>query len=179
MHRVWAAVFAGALACAPVLLSAQTPPPGQGVAFRVLDEERLFRDSALGQQILAGIRAAEAALEAENQVLFDQLAAEERALTEARATLAPEEFRARADAFDVRVEAIRAERAERSRDLAQQSEAAAQGFFDAVLPVLVQFMNETGVQALIKPDMLILSPDWLDVTDAVIARLNAAALPDN
>ena len=170
-------LLAGVLSCASAIGFAQTPPqpPSESLAsFRLLDQDRLFRDSALGQQVLAQIRAAEAALEAENQALFDQLAAEERALTEARATLTPEDFRARADAFDARVEAIRDERADRSRALAQANEAAAQRFFNAALPVLVQMMNETGVQALLKPDVMILGPDWLDVTADAVARLDSA-----
>lgn len=170
---VW--IVTGALLCAPFALPAQeiTPAP----AFRVLDEERLFRGSVLGQRVLADIRASEVALESENQALFDQLSAEERALTEARATLPPDEFRARADAFDARVEAIRAERAQRSAELARNSDAAARAFFDAALPVLVQLMAELGVDILLKPDVMILGPDWLDITAQAIARLDSATLP--
>lgn len=178
MHPLRMILLAGALTCASAIGFAQTPPQNSPqtpqAQFRVLDQERLFRESALGQQILAQIRAAEATLEAENQALFDQLAAEERALTAARATLAPEDFRAQADAFEVRVEAIRAERAERSRTLAQQNEAAAQRFFNAALPVLVQLMNEAGIQALFKPEVMILGPDWLDITQDAITALDAA-----
>ncbi len=185
--RRWLAtiLLAGALNCAPVFVAAQTvasaPPVPQGVSavpFRVLDQDRLFRESRIGQRIRAGIDDARQALEAENQTLFDQLAAEERALTDARPGLEPDAFRARADAFDARVEAIRAERAQRSQDLNRQSEAAAQSFFNAALPVLVQLMNDEGVLGLLKPEMLVLGSDWLDITDTAIARLDAAT-PDD
>lgn len=179
--RLWRAILlAGGLLGAPVAALAQEPAPNAplpAATFRILDQDELFRGSRLGQQILAEIRAAEAALEAENQALVDQLAAEERALTEARASLPPDEFRARADAFDARVEAIRQERAERSRALNAESEAMAQRFFDSALPVLVQMMADTGVQALLKPDVMILGPDWLDITPEAIARLDAALAP--
>lgn len=173
MLRLAGLVLMGALAGAPV--AAQETP--RAPIFRVLDEDRLFRDSALGQRVLADIRAAEQALEAENQVLFDQLSAEERRLTEARQTLPPDEFRALAEAFDTRVESIRAERAERAATLARQNEAAARAFFDAALPVLVQVMNEAGVDVLLKPDLVILGPEWLDITGEAIARLDAATTP--
>lgn len=185
--------LAGALIGAPVLLSgpvaaqdpsAPTPPgsvavgPGADAAtaipFRILDQDRLLRESRLGQQVLAEIRAGEQALEAENQRLFDQLAAEERALTDLRATLGPEEFRARADAFDARVEEIRAERSRAAQALGAQSEAAAQRFFDLALPVLVQLMADQGIAGLLNRDALILASDALDITDAAIARLDAA-----
>lgn len=168
MRRILCAMLlAGGLAGAPAVSFAQSVP------FRILDEERLLRDSRLGQQILAEIRAAEQALEEENQRISDQLAEEERALTEARATLSPEEFRARADAFDLRVEAIRAERNQRSIELARLSEGEAQRFFDLVLPVLAGLMSDEGLVALLKPDALIIGTDWLDITNEAIARLDA------
>lgn len=184
-------LLAGALLSAPVSLPAQTgpvpggsgqtgpglTPPPQGVSavpFRILDQDRLLRGSRLGQQILDGIHAAEQRLAEENQRLFDQLTAEESALTEARPTLSPEEFRSRADAFDARVEAIRAQRAQASQDLTTWSEGEAQRFFNAALPVLVQMMNDEGLLALIKPETVILGSDWLDITDAAIARVDAA-----
>ncbi|HHX90235.1 MAG TPA: OmpH family outer membrane protein [Paracoccus sp.] len=149
----------------------------QTVGFRILDEERLLRESRLGQQIVAGIRAAEQALEEENQRIADLLAEEERALTEARAGLTPEEFRLRADAFDLRVEAIRTERNQRSVELARYSDAEAQRFFDTVLPVLATMMSDEGLVALLKPDSLILSVDWLDITESAIERLDAELAP--
>jgi len=186
-------LIAGALLGAPVPLSAQTMsepapglsqlPPGVSVLpFRILDQDRLFRGSRLGQQILAGVRAAEARLEAENQTYFDQLAAEERALTDARVSLTPDEFRARADAFDARVEAIRAERAQASQALTRWSESEAQRFFDTVLPILVQLMNDEGILALLKPETVILGSEWLDITGEIITRLDAAVqgpMPDS
>ena len=184
MNRLRKILITGVLLGAPVFASAQVSPqlapdPATGISpvpFRVLDQDQLLRGSRLGQQILAGIRSAEQALEAENQQIADQLAAEERALTEARATLTPEEFRTRADAFDTRVEQIRSERAQASQELTRYSETQAQQFFDTALPILVQMMNDEGVLGLLKPDALILGSDWLDITDAAIARLDASSV---
>lgn len=172
MRRAVCAMFlAGAVSLAPAISFSQT------IGFRILDEERLLRESRLGQQIVAGIRAAEQALEEENQRIADLLAEEERALTEARAGLTPEEFRLRADAFDLRVEAIRTERNQRSVELARYSDAEAQRFFDTVLPVLAAMMSDEGLVALLKPDSLILSVDWLDITETAIERLDAELSP--
>jgi len=168
-----ALLLAGALGWAPVASL------GQSVSFRILDEERLLRESQLGQKILADIRAAEQVLEEENQRLSDQLAEEERNLTDARRQLSPEEFRTRADAFDLRVEAIRTERNQRSLELARFSETEAQRFFDTVLPVLAGLMDEEGLVALLKPDALILGADWLDITEDAIRRLDAEFVSDN
>lgn len=148
---------------------AQTPQQG-GV--RVLNQDRLLRDSALGRAVLEELRAAEVALERENQALVEQLSAEERALTELRPTLSLEEFRARAEAFDRRVEAVRAERARLSRELGLRYEAEAQRFFATALPVLTDLMAEQGIVAILSPEAVILGADWLDITEQVIERLD-------
>lgn len=186
-------ILTGALSGAPVWLAAQeaaapqaplvTPslaadpfavPPGvSSVAFRTLDQDRLLRESLLGQRIMAGIETERQALETENQQIVDQLAEEERALTEARTALSPEEFRARADAFDARVEEIRAEREQRNQAFQRHSQEEAQRFFDAAGPVVQQLMQEEGILALLAPETMIVHSDWLDLTDAVIARLDA------
>lgn len=164
--RLRGALLAAALACVAVSAAAQE------ASFRILNEERLFRESLYGQAILDSLREAERRLEDENERIARELAAEERALTEARAELSPDDFRARADEFDRRVEAIRAERNELSRDLARQSDAAAAQFFDEALPILLQLMSEEGLVAILRPDALILGAEWLDMTDEVIERLD-------
>lgn len=174
-----AALLAALLLAAPLPIRAQVPeaaPPRlDAVAgIRVLDQDRLINASRLGQALLADLRAAEAALERDNQAVIDQLAAEERALTEARATLDPDEFRARAEDFDRRVEIIRTERNRLSQELAQRYEAETQRFFETALPVLTRLMEDEGILALIRPELLILGVDWLDITDLAIARLDAA-----
>lgn len=170
---LWAAVLMGVLSGAPIPLSAQTLAPSAPLPFRILDQERLFQGSQLGQRILEDLRQAQQALEAENQQIFDQLAAEERALTEQRASLSPEEFRALADAFDARVTEIRAEREARAQELFAQTEAETQRFFDRALPILGQMMADEGVAALLRPETVILGVDALDITDRAIAAMDA------
>jgi Skp family chaperone for outer membrane proteins len=169
MSGLWrAAALAAGLA-----LSAGAAVPQGTAAFRILNEERLLRDSRYGQAVLAELREAERRLDEENERIAEELAAEERALTEARAELSPEEFRARADAFDRRVEAIRAERNELGLDLARRSDAAAARFFDEALPIVLEMMTEQSLVAILRPDALIVGADWLDMTDQVIERLDA------
>ncbi len=163
----------GALLAVALALAA-APAPAQEAPFRILNEERLLRESLYGQAVLAELREAERELETENERIAADLAAEERALTEARADLTPEEFRARADEFDRRVEAIRAERNALNLELTRRSEAAAARFFDETLPILLQMMTEEGLVALLRPDALIIGADWLDMTDQVIERLDEA-----
>lgn len=164
-------------ALAAALAGAAAAQSLTGPGIRYLDQDRLLRESRMGQSMLAGLREAEQALERENQALADQLAAEERALTDLRPTLPPEEFRARAEAFDRRVEAIRAERARLSQELSRRYETEAQQFFQTALPVLTALMAEQGVVALLRPEAVLLGAEWLDLTDQAIERLNRATPP--
>lgn len=167
-------------ALAAAALAAADPALAQGAAslgIRLLDQDRLLRESRMGQAILAELREAEQALDRENQALAEQLAAEERALTELRPTLPPEEFRARAEAFDRRVEAIRAERARLSQELGRRYETEAQRFFQTALPILSALMAEQGVVALLRPEAVLLGAEWLDLTDQAIERLDRATQP--
>lgn len=184
-------LVAGVLLCAPVsTLRAQIPPvadhesgsPAQSsqptLPFRLLDQDRLLSESRIGQDTLARISTAQAQLEAENLAIFEQLSAEEQELTDLRATLNPSEFRARADAFDERVERIRAERANLSAELDQARQNLISEFFEAALPVLQQYMQEQGILGLLRNDAMVMSSGVLDITDEVIARLDSIAQQD-
>lgn len=171
--RLRLVIMAGALAIAVGALSVAAPSQSQSLPVRLLDEDRLLRESELGRRVLERIRAAEQALEEENRRIADQLAAEEQELTEMRAELSPEEFRARADAFDLRVEEIRAERAQRNEELTRFSEGEVQRFFDVAFPVVVDLMSDEGVVAILQPEAVIVALEAFDITGEAIARLDA------
>ena len=171
--RLRLVILAGALAIAIGALSVPAPAQAQSLPVRLLDEDRLLRESELGRRVLERVRAAEQALEEENRRIADQLAAEEQELTEARTELPPEEFRARADAFDLRVEEIRAERAQRNEELTRFSEGEVQRFFDVAFPVVVDLMNDEGVVAILQPEAVIVALEAFDITGEAVARLDA------
>jgi Skp family chaperone for outer membrane proteins len=175
MRGLRALLAAAALAAAVPLPAVPQAVSGPGI--RVLNQDRLFRESRMGQALLADLREAELALERENQALADALAAEERVLTDQRASLSPDEFRLRAEAFDRRVEAIRGERARLGQELARRYETDAQRFFQTALPVLTALMAEQGIVVLLNPDAVIMGAEWIDITDLAIQRLDRATQP--
>lgn len=172
--RLRLALLAGALAATVSAFSPVSvlPARAQDLPIRLLDEDRLLGESELGRRVVARIRAEEQALEEENRQLADQLAREEQELTDARATLTPEEFRTRADAFDQRVEEIRAERAQRGEEFARFSEAEVQRFFEIAFPVIAELMREEGIVAIVKPEAVIVALEAFDITGEAIARLD-------
>jgi Skp family chaperone for outer membrane proteins len=179
--RGWAFVRVLALAvvvAAPAL--GQDAPPA---TILTLDQERFFIESALGRASLERERAATLALEDENKRIEAELVAEEKALTELRRTLPPDEFAARAEAFDQKVERIRDEQDAKAGTLTAGREADRQAFLRVAVPVLGELLNEKGAVAIVDKQAIILSLSVIDVTDEAIARVDAApgdaeAVPD-
>ncbi|MFV0359126.1 MAG: OmpH family outer membrane protein, partial [Tropicimonas sp.] len=100
----------------PVLVDAPGAPAANAILpVLTLDQDALFLNSQWGQRVQADIEQQGREIAAENDRLEKQFAEEERELTQLRATLPPDEFRKRADAFDTRVVEVRRERANAAR----------------------------------------------------------------
>ena len=159
---------------------AQTVPEAgaQRSPILTLDQNRLYADSRFGQQMLAQIEDELRTLQAENRRIEADLEAEERALTERRASLPPEEFRALAEAFDEKVKGIRSARDAKARDLTARRDAQQKRFLDTAVPILAQIMQELSADAIVDRSVVILSFDRIDITDLAISRIDAALAAD-
>jgi Skp family chaperone for outer membrane proteins len=138
-----------------------------------LDEDRLFTSSQFGRASIARIEAEADALQQESRRIDAAMEAEERALTEQRPSMDPAAFRALADAFDVKVNGLRAAQDAKARDLTRRRDLERQRFFEAVVPVLGEIMTDRGAVAIIDKSALVLSFDRVDITDVAIARIDA------
>ncbi|MEI4263088.1 OmpH family outer membrane protein [Roseovarius sp. D0-M9] len=150
----------------------------------VLDPDRLFAGTEVGQRLTEQYQSERDALIANNRELESELRAEEQELTEARKTMTATEFRAEADAFDARVRSIRAENDRRARDLERGREIAPLTLMRMAEPILVQLMRDTGGKIILDNRQVLLRADVVDITDIAIARIDAeigdgsGALPD-
>jgi Skp family chaperone for outer membrane proteins len=144
------------------------------VPLLILDQERFFLESSFGKASVVRERAASEALEQENKRIEGELAAEEQALTTLRKTLSAEEFSARADAFDAKVERIRTEQDAKFRLLADAREKDRKDFLQVAVPVLGELLSEKQAVAILDKDMIILSLSAIEVTDEAIAKVDAA-----
>lgn len=151
-----------------------TEAPSFSSPILTIDQERLFADSMFGKAALERLKAGEEALLAENLRIEGGLEAEERDLTERRTTLPATEFRALADAFDVKVEGVRAAQRAKSTDLTTSFEADRRRFIEVALPTIGQLMQELGAVVVMDKQTVVVSLKQVDVTDVVIARLDAA-----
>lgn len=138
----------------------------------VLDQDRLFVESRFGKAVLARHQAAQQALQEENRGIARQLEAEERDLTDRRASLAPAEFQKLAAEFDRKAEEIRMTQAAKSDEITRQLDAERQRFARAAGPVLQALREDTGASLLIDRRVVLFAAPQVDVTEAAIRRLD-------
>ena len=84
-----------------------------------------------------------------------------------------EAFAALADAFDAKVEKIRAAQQAKATALKTDQDARRKQFFDAAVPVLADLMRQAGAYAILNHDAVVLSFDSIDVTTRAIAAIDA------
>ncbi|CUJ23554.1 Outer membrane protein [Cognatishimia activa] len=166
-----ALVFVIGIAFMPVTLEAQARNLPSSTIL-IIDSERLYAESNFGQRALTELQAETAVLAAEYRRIAAELSEEEQALTDKRPTMSPEDFRKVADAFDERVEGIRAFEQQRENDLAANAEAEKRLFFQELAPVLEVVLRESGALVVLEKNSVFASSSVLDVTDRVIAQAN-------
>ena len=161
------------LAGAPFAVCAQEAVTEQSrPTILVVDRERLFTNSAFGRASIAREEEAARALETENSRIQAELVAEEQELTILRKTLSAEEFSKRAEAFDQKVERIRAEQDAKARDLTKARDEDGKAFLVAVAPVLEKILTRSGAMVLLDKGVVILAETSIDVTDEAIAEVD-------
>jgi Skp family chaperone for outer membrane proteins len=166
---LWLRIVVGSLVLASQVAAQDAPAP-----LLTLDQDRLFLESDFGKAVIAREREATQALEQENRKIEAELVAEEQALTEARATLTPEEFTAKADAFDKKVERIRGEQDAKASRLTEKRDKDRKDFLQVAVPVLGDLLGSKGAAAILDKNLVILSLSAVDITDEAIAAVNTA-----
>ena len=168
----------GQLARALVLLVAAlfwaAPSQAQDVRSPILtiDSERLYRDSSFVRRFLEEIETRTSQLAEDNRKIEAELEAEEQARTEQRPGMDPAAFRALADGFDARVEAIRQDRDARSRAIAALLEENRDRFLASSAPVLEAIMRDAGAAVILEQRSVFVSANAIDITDLAIARMD-------
>jgi Skp family chaperone for outer membrane proteins len=170
-----ALAMAAPAAAQPLALPLAPPSAQPAPRFPILlvNQDRLLSGSQRGQELLAAEEAARDRLRTEARTIETAFEAEERELTEARAGLEPEAFRALADAFDARVVTARRDQDARAAALAQEFDAGRRRFYAAIAPILVRLMERMGAQAILDETSVLIAAQDLDITEAAIAEIDA------
>ena len=137
-----------------------------------IDSDRLFEESAFGQQTITEFEALGAALAAENRRIEEALLVEERDLTDVRPTIDPSEFRALADIFDEKVQETRRAQDTKGRELNAELEERRVVFLNAAVPILEQLMRESGAAIVLEQRSVFISSTAVDITQMAIQRLD-------
>lgn len=177
--RVLRAVFL-ALACLAGPVAGQEAAPGAELPLGQLrspiltiDRERVFVESLFGQRVVGEWRTASLTLASENDEIKAALDAEELSLTDRRATMPVDEFRALAEQFDARATAIREAQDAKLRDLQRMVDDGKARFFEAATPILFDIMRGAGAAVILDRRSVFASAVALDVTDEAIAEIDA------
>lgn len=166
-------VFLLSCIAAPVTAEQVARTPAESPILTI-DSDRLFEDSAFGQQIIEEIETRGTVLSDENRRIQQELSAEEKELTDLRPTIEATEFRELADAFDAKVQETRRTQDAKSRELNADLEERRVEFLNAAAPVLEQLMREAGAAIILERRSVFVSSNSIDITQIAIERLNKA-----
>jgi Skp family chaperone for outer membrane proteins len=150
----------------------------QQTSILTIDSERMFSESAFGQQVELDLASAIVGLAAENRQIEEALTAEELSLTERRPTLEPQAFRAEAAAFDEKVQGIRLAQDAKERALQQIREVGQRNFLQQATPILGELMRERGATVILERRSVFGSLDSIDVTEEAIVRVDILIADD-
>ncbi|WP_165611575.1 OmpH family outer membrane protein [Cognatiyoonia sediminum] len=141
----------------------------------VINADRLFAESEIGQSIREDFQVRRLELQAENERIIEELVAEEQDLAARRPDMDVEEFRLEAEAFDRKAIEIRAARDAKERSISEAAEEAQARFNEQVREVAGQVMIERGGKVILDSRSVYLALRSIDITDAVIDRLDGLA----
>lgn len=138
----------------------------------VIDTDQLFNQSQFGQRVARELELEGRQLEIEFRSIEGALEQEEKELTQQRATMEAEEFRILADAFDQKVQDIRAQQLDRTKAYNSQIDTHRVTFLNAAAPILQDLMRDAGASVLLERRNVVLSMAVADITATAIAQID-------
>lgn len=160
-----------AIGCAPIFGVAQEfSAPITTVL--TIDQDVLFQSTLFGKRVNSNLEEESKHLRVAKRQIEDDLSAEELDLTKKRETLPPEEFRRLANAFDEKVQAIRAAQDAKSRMFTRILEEERARFLKLIVPVIGEIMNERGALMILNRRMVFISANSIDITQDAVRRID-------
>ena len=141
-------------------------------AIAVLDQDSLFSQSEWGKRVLKSVEDKVSKLSNENRIRESELELEESNLTKIRKTMSKLEFDILAMKFDEKVKKIRSEQADKQRKINIFLNENRKLFFEKVTPILLDYINELGIEVLLNKDTVALASLGSDITISAINRIN-------
>ena len=175
MHlKIFKYVFIGVLfICFTNFSHGQTYPIyKKSSAIAVLDQDALFSESEWGKKKLKNVENQVSKLSDENRAIETALELEESELTKVRKKISKIEFDVKAIKFDEKVKKIRLEQADKQRKINVYLNENRKLFFEKVTPILLDYINELGIEVLLNKDTVALASLGSDITKSAINKIN-------
>ena len=151
----------------------QTYPVYQKLStIAILDQEFIFSNTKLGKNILKNVEEKVTELAAENRFIEDELELEEFNLTKVRKITAKIEFDVLAIEFDNKVKKIRDQQSLKQREINNYLNENRKLFFEKITPILLNYIDELGIEVLLNKDTVALASLGSDITQSAINRIN-------
>ncbi|MCG8440530.1 MAG: OmpH family outer membrane protein [Caulobacterales bacterium] len=168
-----------ALSAAALLVAATAPAPALAAEVLVMDSDTVLNTSAVGEDIKAKLaeiaQSMDEELKAEGSPVkaeWDQFQAEIAPLD--RAALSErEDLQARGQEIQQKIVSLSVSEQIKARELVATRQQALQPVREALDEVLKEIVEERSADILVERDILIFSSEAVDITAAVIEKLNA------
>ena len=166
-------IFSILFICLSSFSHGQTYPLYQKLsAIAVLDQESLFLETFWGKNILKNVEEKVTDLAAENRLIEGELELEEFNLTKVRKITAKIEFDVLAIEFDNKVKKIRDQQSSKQREINNYLNENRKLFFEKITPILLNYIDELGIEVLLNKDTVALASLGSDITKSAINRIN-------
>jgi len=147
----------------------------------VIDQARIEAESKAGQSLRSALTTIESQMQNEMAPLASSFQTAQSALQAKAANKTAEDIQAdtalQEEAKTVQAQAaqVARERDIRAAELRMTTRKASTAYRDALKPVLDQVMAEENADIIVDASLVVIANDGVDVTDKVIAKLDAAA----
>ena len=166
-------IFSILFICLSSFSHGQTYPLYQKLsAIAILDQESLFLETFWGKNILKNVEEKVTDLAAENRLIEGELELEEFNLTKVRKITAKIEFDVLAIEFDNKVKKIRDQQSSKQREINNYLNENRKLFFEKITPILLNYIDELGIEVLLNKDTVALASLGSDITQSAINRIN-------
>lgn len=163
---------------AAIMLAIGLSSLAQAQQILVMNEQRILRESAVGQHVASEIERISGEIANELSPLGTQIQQENEALTAETAALSEEAIRARPDLIS-RLQTLQSDaqqfevrRQVAAREIQATERAAMQPVLGALQNILQEIVDERGAALLIDRSTVVFAADSIDISDQAIARLN-------
>lgn len=163
----------------PILLVGLAAPAMAQQNIGVINEQRVLRESVVGQHIRTRLEAIGAEVRAELTAIgqpiqqqTEQLTAETASMTQQAIQQRPDLMQ-RIEVLNQQAQQFELERRRREQELAQTERQAMQPVYEALNPILEEVVESRNIDILIDRANLVFASPAVDISESVIALLNA------